>query len=182
MGRRGPPELPNLVTDIIGGTMPTPKKDPGPISFNAVIQQEDSHDGGAWIVFPYDLKELYGVGNLVPVVATFDGVEYRGSIAKMGGKALLLVRKDVRELIRKQAGDSVDVTIAVDCQPREVTVPPDLAEALSADPRVRGQFESMSFSHRREYAQWVEEAKRPETRDRRISQAIEMIREGKRRV
>jgi hypothetical protein len=161
--------------------MPKATLDPGPISFKATIEQPA--DGpGAFIVFPHDLKELYGIGNLVPVVATFDDVEYRGSIAKMGGPPILIVRKDVREQIGKQAGDTIDVTVALDTQPRELKVPDDLAAALNADADARRKFDDMSYSHRREYVRWIDEAKREETRGRRVQQAVEMIRAGKRRM
>ena len=76
-------------------------KDPGPIRFKAVIQRNTGvANSSAWIEFPYDLKETYGVGNLVPFKATFDGqVKYRGSLAKMGGTgAMILLRKlDLRK-------------------------------------------------------------------------------------
>jgi hypothetical protein len=160
--------------------MPRPTRDPGPISFTATIEQENSHDGGAWVVFPFDLKELYGIGNLVPVVATFDGLEYRGSIAKMGEMPLLLVRKDVRQKLGKGAGDSVSVCVSLDTKPREVVEPADFKEAIDGDTEARRQFDAMSYSHRREYVQWIEEAKREETRQRRLQQALEMIRDGKR--
>jgi Domain of unknown function (DUF1905) len=77
--------------------MPKPTKDPGPISFTATIRQSDASGAAGFVAFPYDLKELYGIGNLVPIVATFDGIEYRGSIAKVGPEPLLLIRKDVRQ-------------------------------------------------------------------------------------
>jgi len=67
--------------------MPKMYKNPGPIAFTAIIQRNtEVNNSSAWIEFPYDLKETYGVGNLVPFKALFDGeVEYRGSLAKMGG-------------------------------------------------------------------------------------------------
>lgn len=154
-------------------------KDPGTISFAATIHQ-GGHDGGSWVVFPCDLKETYGKGNLVPVVATFDGVEYRGSIAKMGGEALLLVRKAIRERLGKSAGDEVQVTVALDANRREVQVPEDLRKALSRQRASREMFEMLSYSHQREYVEWIESAKRAETRETRVAQAVQMLREGKR--
>jgi hypothetical protein len=162
--------------------MPKPTKDPGPISFTATIEQPDDFPSGAYITFPYDLKELYGIGNLIPVKATFDDVEYRGSIAKMGGPAILILRKDVRAKLGKKSGDKVDVTIEVDSEPRPIDVPVELQSALDGDPDARSKFESMALSHRREYARWVGEAKKEETRLRRASQAIEMVWQGKARM
>ncbi len=64
--------------------MPKPTKNPGPISFTATIEQGGDEGEATWVVFPHDLKELYGIGNLVPVVATFDGIEYRGASRRWG--------------------------------------------------------------------------------------------------
>jgi hypothetical protein len=77
--------------------MPKPTKNPGVISFKGVISQSERHTNSwAWVEFPYDLKELYGLGNLVPAVMTFDGLSYRGSIAKMGGAhPMLLIKRDI---------------------------------------------------------------------------------------
>ena len=73
------------------------------------------------------------------------------------------------------------MTIELDEAPREVDVPADLAAALAADPQATASFERMTFTHRKEYARWVAEAKRDETRQRRAAQAVEMIKAGKSR-
>jgi len=158
--------------------MPKPTKDPGPISFTAAIEQ-GGHDEGAWVVFPHDLKETYGIGNLVPIVATFDGIEYQGSIAKMGGRSLLLVRKDIRERLGKGKDDMVEVTVTVDATPRVIDVPKDLQKALAGSSKSKAAFEKMSYSHQREYTQWIESAKRVETRVARVAKAVEMLAEGR---
>jgi hypothetical protein len=159
--------------------MAKPTKDPGPIVFTATIEQGGDAREAAWVVFPRDLKEAYGIGNLVPVVATFDGVEYRGSIAKMGGQPLLLVRKDVRAKLGKAGGDTVDVTVTLDKSERKVAVPDDLQDALAGHPTAAGNFERMSFTKRREYAAWISSAKREDTRKSRVAKAVEMIAKGK---
>jgi uncharacterized protein YdeI (YjbR/CyaY-like superfamily) len=100
----------------------------------------------------------------------------------MGGEFLLGLNREVREGAGVQAGDDVDVTVELDAAPREVEVPAALAAALAADPQAGASFERMAFSHRKEYARWVAEAKREETRQRRVQQAVEMIRAGKTRT
>lgn len=72
--------------------------------------------------------------------------------------------------------------IALDAGPREVDVPPALADALAGDEKARAAFEKLAHSHRKEYARWVAEAKREETRDRRVAQALQMLREGRTRT
>jgi hypothetical protein len=116
-----------------------------------------------------------------PVVATVNGYTWRTSVARMGGEFLLGLNREVRDGAGIQAGDEVEVTIELDEAPREVEVPADLAAALAADPQAAASFEQMAFTHRKEYARWIAEAKRDETRQRRVAQAVEMIKAGKSR-
>src|SRR4051812_25344586 len=109
--------------------MPKAYKNPGPIKFTGVIKADPP---GARIDFPYDLKELYGYGNLVPFIATFDGrVKYQGSLAKMGGPyAMIGLRKDIQAQLGKGPGESVEVVVELDDKPRQIAVPQDAKEAL----------------------------------------------------
>jgi hypothetical protein len=116
-----------------------------------------------------------------PVVATVNGYTWRTSVARMGGEFLLGLSKQVRQGAGAEAGDEVDVTLELDTAPREVDVPDALATALAADPEVQASFERMAFTHRKEYARWIAEAKQEQTRQRRVQQALEMIRGGKTR-
>lgn len=100
----------------------------------------------------------------------------------MRGEFLLGLYQEVRQGAGVQAGDEVDVTVELDDAPREVEVPEALTVALAADPQARESFERMAFTHRKEYARWIAEAKREETRQRRVRQALEMIRAGKTRT
>jgi uncharacterized protein YdeI (YjbR/CyaY-like superfamily) len=100
---------------------------------------------------------------------------------RMGGESMVGLNREVREGAGVQAGDNVDVVLELDTAPREVEVPAALAEALAGDAQAKANFESLAYTHRREYAQWIEEAKREETRQRRIGQALEMLRQGKTR-
>jgi len=116
-----------------------------------------------------------------PVVATVNGYTWRTSVARMGGEFLLGLNKEVRQGAGVEAGDEVDVTVELDTAPREVEVPEALAAALAADPQAKASFEDMAFTHRKEYARWIAEAKQQETRQRRVQRALEMIRAGKTR-
>jgi uncharacterized protein YdeI (YjbR/CyaY-like superfamily) len=99
----------------------------------------------------------------------------------MGGEFLLGLSREVRQGAGVEAGDLVDVVLELDAAPREVEVPEALAAALAEDPEAQAGFDAMAFTHRKEYARWVGEAKREETRQRRVEQALEMIRSGKTR-
>lgn len=130
--------------------------------------------------FPYDVEKLYGTRGQVKVKVTYDGVTYRGSLAKMGHHChFLLVRKDVRALIGKNAGDTVRVTVQRDTEERVVEVPDDLAAAFAAAPEARVLYEKLSYTHRKEYVQWINEAKKAETRATRVARTVEMLLGGK---
>jgi hypothetical protein len=99
--------------------------DPGPIEFEAVLHRSDASGAACFVDFPHDLKATYGRGNLVPVTAPWDGrVEYRGSLAMMGGAcAMLLCRKDVQALLGRGPGDVVHLREMLDTACREVELP-----------------------------------------------------------
>lgn len=113
-----------------------------------------------------------------PVRATVNGYSWRTSVARMRGENMLGLSREVREGAGVEAGDTVEVVIELDGEPREVELPPALAAALDGDAKARQAFDGLAFTHRREYARWVAEAKRDETRERRVQQALAMLREG----
>lgn len=113
-----------------------------------------------------------------PVCATVNGFTWRTSVTRMRGEFLLGLNREVRESAGVDAGDTVEVAIELDSEPREVEIPEALARALSANSDAQAVFERLAFTHRKEYARWVAEAKREETRDRRVARALEMLREG----
>jgi hypothetical protein len=147
-------------------------------TFCAVI--ESVENGGAFVTIPFDVEQVFGKKR-VKVKATIEGELYRGSLVRMGGPCHILgVRKEIREKIGKTFGDEVEVTVEEDSEPREVEVPADLREALANDPEAEAFFQRLSYTHQKEYVQWIEEAKRDQTRRRRIGQAIELLKQGKR--
>ena len=154
-------------------------KNPGSITFTAVIKRNtDVANSSAWIEFPFDLKETYGFGNLVPYKAKFDGrVTYQGSLAKMGGpKAMILLRKDVRAELGKGPGESVEVVVELDDKPRTVSLPGYLKDALQSAGLLEA-WHKQAYSHQREHVMWIEDAKKPETRERRIQKMLGMLEE-----
>ena len=145
-------------------------------TFRAKI--EDAGRGGAYVAIPFDVEKVYGKKR-VPVKATLGGEANRGSIVRMGDAYVLGVRKEIREAIGKAAGDTIDVVLEEDTEPRVVEVPADLATALDASPRAKEIFGGMSHTHQKEYVQWIEEAKREATRQSRIEKTIVMLLDGK---
>jgi bifunctional DNA-binding transcriptional regulator/antitoxin component of YhaV-PrlF toxin-antitoxin module len=107
-----------------------------------------------------------------------NGAEFRTTVAVYGGVYLIGFNKEVRERAGIAIGDEVEVEVEVDDEPRTVEVPPALAAALEKDDEARAAFEGLSYTHRREYAEWIAEAKREETRERRLVKAVAMLHEG----
>jgi hypothetical protein len=144
--------------------------------FETVLQTEDS---GVFFEVPLDVPAVFGKAR-APVRGTINGHPFRSTVAVYGGRSFLPVKKALREAAGVAAGDAVVIELEADEQPRTVDPPPDLAAALAADPEARAAFEGLSFTHQREYAEWVAEARREETRRRRVDQAVEMLRDGRR--
>ncbi len=92
---------------------------------------------------------------------------------------MLLVRKEIREKLGKKPGDTIRVVVEVDTKPRQAEVPADLQDALQKNVTAKENFDGFSLSHKNEYIRWIEEAKRPETRAKRISQSLEMLTKNK---
>jgi hypothetical protein len=150
-----------------------------PIEFTAVLKPVQGMEA-MYVDFPYDVQEMFGTRGWVKVKASFDGVPYRGSLSNMGGDChILIVRKDVRRQIGKNPGDEVLVTVELDTEERVVEVPEDLAGALAANPGAQEFFETLSYTNRKEYAEWVRNAKRPETRTKRVGESIIKLKEGR---
>jgi bacteriocin resistance YdeI/OmpD-like protein/uncharacterized protein DUF1905 len=116
-----------------------------------------------------------------PVVAIVNGYTWRTSVARMGGEFLVGLNKEVRAGAGVAAGDTVTLELKLDTEVRTVEIPPALAEALDTDPEAKATFDGLAFTHRKEFARWIEEAKREETRARRVTQALDMIRTGRTR-
>lgn len=113
------------------------------------------------------------------VRVTIGDYTYRSTVATMGGEFMLPVNAAVRKGAGVAAGDEVDVEIELDTEPREVTLASDFAAALDRDGEARRYFDGLSYSHKRQYVTWIEEAKKAETRERRIAQAVSRLHEGR---
>ena len=132
------------------------------------------------IPVPAEVVAALGMRKQPPVRVTIGGHTYRSTVASRGGQFMLPISAENRASAGVAAGDEVDVEIDFDTEPREVTVPADLSEALDRDADAKRAFDGMSYSHQLRHVLAIEDAKTPETRQRRIAKAIEMLREGRR--
>ena len=143
--------------------------------FRAVLEKDDNSEATA-IKIPFDVKKVFGTRGRVPVRGTINGFPYRSSIFFMGGEChFMVVNKEMRAGANVKAGDTVKVEMARDDEPRTVTPPPELARALKANKAAQAAWDKLSFTHKKEHARAIEDAKRPETRQRRIEKAIAQL-------
>ena len=132
------------------------------------------------IEVPEDVVAALGSGSRPPVTVTVGGHSYRTTVARMGGRFLVPLSAENRTAAGVAAGDQVEVDIVLDGGAREVAVPGDLAAALARDDAARATFDGLSFTHRKEWVRWIEEAKKPETRATRLARTVESLHAGKR--
>lgn len=127
---------------------------------------------------PEEVVEALGAGGRPPVEVRINGHAYRSTIARMGGRYMLPLSAENRAAAGVSAGDSVVLEVEIDTRPREVEVPGDLRAALEGDPEAKARFERLPYSHRKEHVRALEDAKKPETRARRLEKTLAMLRDG----
>lgn len=142
--------------------------------FNAIIKKIEDKDG-AYIEIPFDVEEVYG-SKRVKVKATFDGIEYRGSIVKMGLPCYIIgITKAIRKMLAKEPGDIIEVTVEKDYEERIIELPEDFKERIESDNNIKEFWNSLSFSIKKKYVVWLTSAKKEDTRKKRLEKVIEML-------
>jgi hypothetical protein len=150
------------------------------MEFDAVVQSTSRGGGGAIVSLPANAAEVFGTRARFPVRVTFNGVSYRGSTMPVGdGTFCVGITKAIRADAGADIGEMVHAVLERDLAERVVDVPADLEDALR-EAGLMVRFEEMAYTHRKEYARWVTEAKRVETRTGRVAKAVSMIKEGTR--
>jgi hypothetical protein len=137
----------------------------------------EQRDRGFVVRLPFDPKDAFGRVR-APVVVTVNGHAFRTTTMRYGGVDLIGLNREVRDAAGLGARDRAAFEVAADDRSREVEVPEELAVALHGDVGAREAFNTLSYTHRREYARWIAEAKREDTRERRVARAVELLRAG----
>lgn len=146
-------------------------------TFTATIL--DAGGSGAFVEIPFDVEAAFGAKK-PKIKAVIEGVPYRGLLTRMGGgRHILIILKSIREQIGKTFGDKVRITVEADTEPRALEISGDLSKELKKDKDAKAFFNKLSYTHQREYVNWINEAKRVETRRARIAKTIEMLKKGK---
>lgn len=146
--------------------------------FHSIVQLGGKTATG--IPVPEDVVASLGSSKRPSVRVTINDYTYRSTVASLGGQFMLPISAENRTGAGVVAGDEVDVDIELDTEPREVRVPPDLAEALDRDADAKRCFDGLSYSQKQRHVLPIEQAKTTETRQRRIAKALSMLREVRR--
>jgi hypothetical protein len=148
------------------------------VAFDTTVTATGNNTG---IVVPDEIIERLGAGRRPGVIVNVNGYEYRNTVGVMGGRHMISISAAVRKDTGLKAGDPIRVVLTLADRPREVTVPDDLAAALSADPAAEAFFRKLPGSLQRYHVDNINAAKTTETRQRRIDKAVTLLREGKQR-
>ncbi len=146
--------------------------------FNTKLVTYDASGAWTFLTVPFSVEKEYGTKAQVKVKGTIDGLPFRSTLLPLGdGKHNLVVKKEIRQKIGKEAGDTVSMSIERDPAKRIVKVPKDFRDSMNR--KAAEFFDGLAPSYKKLYVEWVTGAKKEETRQRRIKKAVEMLAEGK---
>ena len=146
------------------------------VKFKGVLSPTPRGGGGSLVPIPDDVATKLGLKGFPKIQAVIAGTPYRGSLMPMGdGTYCLGVLKSIQEAAGVGFGDTITVELELDTAPRTVEVPPDLGRALERDQKAADAWAALSYTNRKEHARALEEAKRPETRERRLAQTLAFL-------
>jgi hypothetical protein len=149
-------------------------------SFESVLIRPEGVGTWTYLNIPRDISSTFGSKGQVKVRGTIEGCHFRSTALPMGdGSHYLVVGKDIRDQIKKVVGDSVNVTLELDLEERQVVIPNDLRRALENQPEAMIGFEQLSYSQKKLYVDWILSAKLEQTRSNRIEKALSLLTKGK---
>jgi hypothetical protein len=130
------------------------------------------------IQIDFDVEKTFGKRGRVPVRGTLNGAPFRGSLFPMGGCHFMVVNRHLRAAAGVSGGETVPVVMERDDEPRTIDPPADFARALGGNKEARDTWDKLSYTHRREHVEHIEEARKPETRLRRIEKSVRTLAAG----
>jgi hypothetical protein len=146
--------------------------------FRVPLEKHESSEA-CGITIPFDVEKTFGGRARVPVRGTINGFPFRSSLFPMGGCFMMPVNRALREGAGVKGGETISVVLERDTAERVIKPPTDFSRALKADKDAKASWDKLSFTHQREYVEAIEDAKKPETRQRRIEKSVAMIATGK---
>lgn len=132
----------------------------------------------AAVIAPFDVPQTFGQKARVPVRGTINGFPYRSSLMPMDGCYAMVVNRTIREGAHVKAGDEVEVVMERDTDERKVDAPPELKKELAKSKKAQERWEKLSFTHKKEMARSISEAKQEETKKRRLAKVMDVLKMG----
>jgi bacteriocin resistance YdeI/OmpD-like protein/uncharacterized protein DUF1905 len=151
----------------------------GPFHFKTKLSGVDNMESAAMRP-PFDVPSVFGTKARVPVRGTINGAAFRSSLCNMGDGYFMVVNKELRAAAQCKAGDTVDIVLERDREERVIETPDEIKKALSTNKKAEATWESLSFTHKKEWVRAVAEAKKEETRRARIEKLVAAMKVGKR--
>jgi hypothetical protein len=130
---------------------------------------------------PFDVVAVFDREGRVPVKGTINGFPFRSSLMNMGHGHMMVINAQLRAGAQCKAGDTVSVLMSLDEDERKVDVPGYLKRIIAGDPKARKFWSKLSFTHQKEYVREIGDAKRPETREKRIAAMMDTLRKNQRK-
>jgi hypothetical protein len=144
--------------------------------FTAILTRPEGIGTWTYVDVPFDVEKLFGKKSRIKVKGTVNNVPYRSTLLPHDDDTFyMVVNKAIRDQVGVHAGDSVSVKMSIDTAPREIPLPDEFEKTLKKHPVAKALFETLSYTHKKEYVEWILAAKKEETRQRRIENAIVML-------
>jgi len=137
---------------------------------------ESRNNSSASFTLPFDTRDVWGKAK-VPVKVTINGYTWRSTVGNRGGIQYIVVNTAARQRAAVKAGDFVTVVLEPDPEKREIEIPIPLRKALGA--KLSQKLDSLSFTHKKEFVVWYSDAKKEDTRTRRVEKMKQMLAAGK---
>lgn len=148
-------------------------QNPTQIKFSAVIQKDKNMDV-TYVFIDFDVEKTFGKKRL-KVKVWFDKVLYRGLLTRYKGVYHLIINKEIRQQLGKNAGDIVAVKIEEDIDERTVELPKVMLDFFKKEKDLKSIYDKMSYTHHKEYVTWLTSAKKEETLQNRLIKFKEML-------
>jgi Bacteriocin-protection, YdeI or OmpD-Associated/Domain of unknown function (DUF1905) len=149
---------------------------PGPLHFRTKVLTAGKTATG--IQIPHEVIDKLAAGRKPAIKVTINGFTYRSTVAVMNGRFMVGINAENREKAKVAGGDTIDVRIEHDTEPREIAIPPDFQAVLVGNPKLKAVFDGLSYTKRRVIAEGIAGAKTTETRERRIHKAVRELEGG----
>jgi hypothetical protein len=147
---------------------------PNSICLEAELLHEPKYPGSAFLIFDFDVEAIFGSKGRIPVIMTIDGKRFHRNLAKYAGEYMMVFNKELRDETGYKAGDKIQILLHRDFAERVIELPGDILEMLRAA-GVLPAWEKQSYSQQKEHLAWILEAKKDETKQRRINKIVDTL-------